>query len=792
MSSTSTSPAGSHVSLILRVLGVVGVVFGLSLALPGAYLIFLGGSWYYAIAGLLTVFAGIHVFAGKPRGIAIYLLVCLITVLWSAWEVWPLEGWFWPLIPRLFSFAFALCLILLAAPLMPAYRGDAGARRGFLTAALVVFAGLAVTFWQMFHPHDIVRKDFTLTPGAASPDTMAAGDNWTAYGRTGMGTRYAPFDQITPENVGQLEIAWTARTGHIADDTQYLEDQNTPLYADGTVFQCSADSAVTAIDGVSGEIKWQFDSGAKNPFWKRCRTLGYFDPGPGDACGPRIVLATVDVRMIALKASDGQICESFGNQGTVDLHLGMGDVEAGYLTQTTGAIVAGDKILIGGWVADNVKVDEPSGVVRAFDAKTGAFAWAFDVGNLGNQGLPPAGGEFTRGTPNVWAPISADVELGLAYLPVGNATPDYYGGKRRPFDDEYNASVVAVELATGKERWHFRTVHHDIWDYDVPAQPALIEFPDGKGGSAPAVLQLTKRGQIFVLDRRTGVPLVETIEKPVPGGDGTAEGEYYAPTQPYPVVMASVGTEPLTEARMWGATPIDQLLCRILFKGAHYKGDFTPQSTRPTIVYPGNNGGPNWGSGGFDEERNIFVVSDSRMPVYSNLIPRSEFPADFKSDPHGEISPQFGLPYAQKLQNFFSPIGIPCLEPPWGTVTGIDLATRQIIWQRPAGTSEDVTVLGAQPHLSFFVGMPPLGGPVMTKGGIVFHSGTQDYYLRAYDVETGDELWKGRLPTGSQATPMSYVGADGRQYIALTAGGARDNPNDRGDYVIAFALPKTN
>jgi quinate dehydrogenase (quinone) len=254
--------------------------------------------------------------------------------------------------------------------------------------------------------------------------------------------------------------------------------------------------------------------------------------------------------------------------------------------------------------------------------------------------------------------------------------------------------------------------------------------------------------------------------------------------------MPGLGTELLTEQRMWGATPFDQLLCRIMFKGANYKGDFTPQSLKPTIVYPGNNGGPNWGSGGFDQERNIFVVSDMRVPVYAHLIPRKDFPAGTPVTAHASLSPQFGLPYAHKLVNFFSPIGIPCLEPPWGTVTGIDLATRQIIWQRPAGTAKDVTVFGVQPRLSFFVGMPTLGGPVMTKGGIAFHSGTQDYYLRAYDTETGEELWKGRLPSGSQSTPMSYIGKDGRQYVVLTASGARYNPSDRADFIIAFALPK--
>ncbi len=790
MSAPSTSDTHNKISFVLRTLGLISVLFGLSLALPGAYLITLGGSWYYTIAGLLTVLAGVYVYRGKPRGVALYLLICAATAAWAVWEVWPLDVWFWPLVARLYAFAVALFLILLAAPLMPAYRGNSAARRGFVLGALMMLAGLLITFWQMFTPHGVVQNEFSVTPGTATEETLAVGNDWTSYGRTGESTRYAPFDQINRDNVGQLELAWTVRTGHVADGAQLLEDQNTPLYANGTVFQCAADSTVTAVDGVSGKVKWQFDPKAENPFWKRCRTLSYYDPGPGDACGPRILLATIDVRLIALRASDGTTCESFGDQGTVDLRRGMGEVSPGFLAQTTGAFVAGDKVLVGGWVGDSLKVGMPSGVVRAYDAKNGDFAWAFDVGNPGSQALPAAGSEFTRGTVNVWAPIAVDVGLGLAYLPTGNATPDFYGGQRRSFDDEYNSAVVAVELATGKERWHFRTVHHDIWDYDVPAQPALIDFPDGKGGSTPAVLQLTKRSEIFVLDRLTGKPLVETVEKPVPVGDGTVKGEYYSPTQPFSVGMPSIGSEPLSEERMWGATPVDQLLCRILFKGANYQGAFTPQSVKNTIIYPGFNGGSNWGSGGFDQGRNILVVGDMRMPIYGHLIPRDEFPKDFKLGVHTDLSPQYGLPYGYQYTNFFSPTGIPCLQPPWGTITGIDLATRKIIWQRPAGTSQDLTIKGVQPRLPFFLGMPTLGGPITTKGGVVFHSGTQDYYLRAYDVESGAELWKGRLPSGSQSTPMTYVGQDGRQYVVLTAGGARYNPNDRGDYIMAFALPK--
>lgn len=384
--------------------------------------------------------------------------------------------------------------------------------------------------------------------------------------------------------------------------------------------------------------------------------------------------------------------------------------------------------------------------------------------------------------------MAFDLDLNMAYLPLGNATPDYYGGKRRDFDDEYNASVVALDLDTGRRIWHFRTVNHDIWDYDLPAQPA-VDMPDGNGGATPALIQITKRGQIFVLDRRTGEPVTKVEQRQAPKEDGTAEGEYYAETQPYSVGMPAIGTEPLSEKRMWGATPIDHMLCRISFKQARYDGEVTTQSLQETIIYPGNNGGFNWGSASVDQERNMLIVNDMRIPVSAHLIRREDMDPNTKPDAHASLSAMFGLSYGHKLVNYMSPIGIPCLELPWGTISGIDLASRQLIWQQPTGTAKDFTIGTIQPQLGFFVGMPSLGSPMTTKGGIVFHGGTQDYYLRAYDVETGKVLWQNRLPSGAQSTPMTYIDERGRQFVVTTASGARYNPSDWGDYIVAFALP---
>ncbi|MFV0291747.1 MAG: membrane-bound PQQ-dependent dehydrogenase, glucose/quinate/shikimate family [Paracoccus sp. (in: a-proteobacteria)] len=793
--------------ILLRLFGILLGMIGAALTVGGIYLIFLGGSWYYGIAGFIILLSAIHTFRGKATGLYLFLSVFLGTVIWAIWEV----GFsFWPLTSRLVAPIFMAACAFLLFPLVSPARGRPDNSRPFVIAGLAMAMGFIGFFAFMFRPHDIIRNDVAITSGSISRTTQDAGDDWTAWGRTNEGLRYSTANQITPENVSQLEVAWVAQTGYIADQSQHLQDQNTPLSIDGTLYQCASGSQVTALDGTTGEIKWQFDPEGASPFWKRCRTLAYFDPGPQDECGPRVVMTTTDTRLISLKALDGTPCETFGTRGVVDLAAGMGqlmpvdqvqDSEVvpaipGFLAQTTGPFIGGDKIILGAWVADNVSLGEPSGAVRAFDARTGTQVWAWDLGNPAITNLPPEGENYTQGTPNVWSGISIDEDLGMVYLPLGNATPDFYGGQRRNFDDEYNAALVALNLEDGREVWHFRTMNHDIWDYDLPAQPALADLPDGNGGTVPAVIQTTKRGQIFVLDRRTGKPIKPVEEQPAPQGDGSIKGEYYAQTQPHSTGMAEIGSELLSEKRMWGATPIDQMLCRIMFKSYNYEGNFTPQSTQKTIVYPGNNGGMNWGSVTFDQERNLMVVADMRMPVIAQLIPRETFREenpDFQGDTHGALSSQFGLPYAHHLVNFMSPIGIPCLEPPWGTVSGVDVVSGELVWQQPAGTGKDATLpsLGLQNPLALYVGMPALGGAITTRSGLTFHSGTQDYYLRAYDTETGDVLWKGRLPSGSQSTPMTYVGKDGRQYITLTAGGARYNPNDWADYIIAFALPET-
>lgn len=782
-------PAFDRVHWLIRIYGAIVGIFGLGLLLGGIYLITLGGSWYYALAGAGLVASGLALWKGRIGGLWIYLLVFAATIAWALWEVGLT---FWPLVPRLIAPLFMAALGLMLVPFFRPSGGRPDRARGFVLAGLACMVAFAAYLAAMFQPHDVIfNADIALTEGQIDQATLDAGNNWPAWGRIGGGNRYAPFDQITPDNIDGLTVAWTARTGFIADQGQHEQDQHTPIYVDGTLYHCAPVGQITALDGVTGKIKWQFDPKAESTDWKRCRSLSYFDPGPGDACGPRIIETTVDARLIAVRASDGKPCDSFGEGGTVSLWQGMGDTEAEYLTNSSGAVVVNGKIVLGGRVTDNVTVGEPSGVIRAYDAVSGEMAWVWDMGQPELKGLPPEGQHYTKGTPNAWAPLSYDADLGMVYVPLGNATPDIYGGLRRDFDDKYSSSVVALDVETGDVQWFFQTARHDLWDYDIPSQPVLADIPDGNGGAVPGVIVTTKRAQTFVLDRRTGAPLKAVEDRPAPKSDGSIEGEYYAETQPYSVEMAAIGAEPLTEAKMWGATPFDQLLCRIQFHKYRYDGEFTTPGLDTSIIYPGALGGMNYGSAAIDPASNIMVAVEMRMPLLQHLLPRADVTSDMVyTGESGPFQPMSGTPYAMERGAFMSPLMIPCLQPPWGTVSAIDLASGRQIWQQPAGTAKDLSINGVRPGLPFYIGLPPLGGSMVTGGGIAWFAGFQDFYMRAYDVKTGTPLWQGRLPTGTQATPMSYIGADGRQYVVISASGGRYNPSNWGDYIIAYALPK--
>ena len=780
----------------LRLLGVVGILFGLSIAIPGLQLIVLGGSWYYLIAGALTAYAGVKIYQGYSSGITIYLAVCALTIIWGLYEVAGMEQWFWPLIPRWFAFGFALFFILLAAPLFPDLKEQPDTLRLAKYVMIAVLVCMVLTIYGMFLPHGVVRNAFKSNPDLKHMNaTKEMGKEWRDYGSTGLGNRFQAADQINRESVKKLKVAWVYRTGKKGFETN--ADQNTPVFANNTVYACTYDNQVHAIDGETGKRKWMFDPKASAPFFMRCRGLAYYKAPSPDAdgkCANRIILSTIDTRLIALDADTGVPCKYFGTNGTVDMKRGIGDFKKGMYGFTSAAAVVMDTIILGGFLNDNISTYEPSGVIRAMDAVTGELRWAFDVGRPGQKGWPKDGETFTKGTPNMWTHAAFDKELGLVYLPLGSATPDVYGGKRRPFDDKYGASVVALDIKTGDERWRFQTVHRDLWDFDLPSQPSLYDVVRQATGQVVKVIVIpTKRQDIFMLDRETGEPVAEVVEKKVETKSEIPEHKgWLSPTQPYSVGMPKVGGNTLTGAHMWGATPIDQLSCRIRFKKVRYAGnEFVPPSTEPAFQQQGPQGGFNWGAGSIDENSGIYIINDLRLPITFKLVPRRQTPDYPKLDSgHAPYAPQFGTPYGLKREPLVSWLGLLCHQPPWGTISGIDLNSQKLVWSRPIGTLADLDFLGINSGLQIPIGMPSLGGSVITGGGVAFIGTAMDRYFRALDTRTGETLWKDRMPVGATATPISYVANNGKQYVVISAGGSTYAvPKARGDYVIAYALP---
>ncbi|ATN37141.1 membrane-bound PQQ-dependent dehydrogenase, glucose/quinate/shikimate family (plasmid) [Rhizobium sp. ACO-34A] len=783
--------------VLLLALGTVMALSGLVLAAGGAKLATLGGSWYYLIAGIAMILAGVLYALRKPVAAAVLAVLTVYTLIWALYEV----GFsFWPMVPRLAPFLVMGLIAALIHPLLTNGRNKGPSFAVAAVFALVLIAGGV----SMTRQHGVTVAE--VEPQNDNVPVVSDGSSdWQFYGNDAAGTRYVPFAQIDKSNVKDLKVAWEFRTGELAEGAS--ESQNTPTQIGETVYTCTPMSKVIALNADTGAVKWTRDPELRNPgkTWNRCRGVGYYEPAavtksypvdgethiapaPGAICSRRIIQVTMDAEIVAMDADTGKLCEDFGNGGKVSLMVGMGNVDVDdvpYYSYTSAPTIIGNLIVVGGWVFDGRSLDEPSGVIRAFSADTGALAWAWDLGNPAITKLPPEGETYTRSTPNMWSHPAFDEKLGLVYLPLGNQQPDFWGGDRPELTDKYATSVVALDIATGRDVWHFQTAHHDIWDYDVAAQPSLYDLPDG----TPALIMPTKRGQIFMLDRRDGKPLANVEEKPVP--QEVAAGDYVSPTQPYSTGLPAIGTHQLTEQDMWGATFFDQLACRIEFRKLNYKGEFTAPSLEPTLIYPGYYGGFNWGGASVDRQNGYLFVNDIRMPQIVTLRPREGIdPSTLKSG-HGVGStyPMDGTPFVIDHAAFESPLGLPCHAPPWGVFAAISLKTKQLVWERPAGTVEDVKMGGMRVSLPVPLGMPTLGGGFTTASGLVFYSGTQDYYLRAMDIATGEEVWKGRLPVGSQATPMSYISpATGKQYIVVVAGGARQSP-DRGDYVIAFALP---
>ena len=762
---------------------------GLAMAVPGVYLAMLGGSLYYGIAGLLILVSAWLVLKGRDSGVILYWLMFIGTVAWSLWEV-GLDGW--ALMPRLVYLGLGGIWLLF----LPS-RGNLARVR----IAAVALCGLllAAVIYASMPGHSEGRL------AAASPSAVRQGDGqWTPYGNPQTASRYSPLAEITPANVDKLEVAWVYHTGTPGRDRHSAHQlELTPLMVDGLVYGCDAHTAVFALDPVTGHEVWRHDAAIDLAAGGRgvCRGVSYYRaPGPVSECPSRILVGTVDNRLIALDAKTGQSCQSFGNRGSVDLSEGEGlsHFARGWINPTSPPAIVRGVAVIGSFIVDNQAVNVPPGVIRGYDAVTGQLKWAFDPGRPEVHTPPAPGQTYVPSTPNSWPPFSGDDGLGLVYLPMGNGSPDYYGKYRTPETDRFSTAVVALDVETGRVQWVFQAVHHDLWDYDLAAQPVLADFPTGHG-TVPALIQATKTGQIFVLDRRTGKPLTKVEEKPVPAS--TIPGERWSRTQPFSTGMPDFSGPKLTEADMWGISPFDQLYCRIKFKGARYEGIFTPLQFGASIRTPGELGGIDWGSVSLDERRGILIVNSNLMADYDELISRQQADREHlftEMDPRSKGAPKpptrgaamAGTPYGLHFDGFLTPLGIPCQRPPYGYLTSVDLKTGSILWQHTLGNASNSGPFGLTLGLPFQLGTPNIGGSIVTGGGLIFIGATQDKYFRAIDEATGKVLWEVKLPAGGHATPMTYRGRDGHQYVLIAAGGSGGFHTGSSDSIIAYRLKR--
>ncbi|MGO7984876.1 glucose/quinate/shikimate family membrane-bound PQQ-dependent dehydrogenase [Rhizobium leguminosarum] len=779
--------------MAIIVTSIFFIVVGLTLGGGGLWLVTLGGSVFYLFAGLMFLITAGLLLMRKAVALWVYAVLVVAALAWAIWEVG--FDW-WQLGPRggmIILLGLWLLTPWIRRPLgLRSPTGITYAANPWPLAVPVILAILVALYSMTTDPHDLageLPKD-TVAANPAFGGSVPDGE-WHQYGRTPFGQRYSPLDQITAENVSTLKEAWRYQTGDVKrpDDVGETTYQVTPLKVKDTLYLCTPHNWAIALDAKTGKEKWKYDANSgMNPDRQHqtCRGVTYYaDPAvaAGQPCAERVYLPTSDARLIALDAADGKVCTSFADQGVLHLETGMRFNPAGYYYSTSPPVAVAGKIIVGGAVNDNYSTEEQSGVIRAFDINTGALVWNWDSGNP-DVTTPITGDQtYTTNSPNSWSVFSVDEALGMVYIPLGNQVPDQIGINRSDNVEKFSSSIVALDIATGQMRWVRQTVHHDLWDMDVPAQPALIDLTKQDGTVVPALVGPTKQGDIYVLDRRSGEPIIPVKEIPAPGG--AVSGDHTAPTQP--ISDLTFSPEPLQEKDMWGVSLFDQMACRIDFHRYHYEGRYTPPSLKGTIVYPGNFGTFNWGSVAVDPERQIMFGMPTYLAFTSRLVPAADIPPrgqDEKGSEQG-LNRNDGAPYGVFMGPFLGLLKIPCQAPPWGYVAGVDLRTGKIAYMHKNGTVHDMTPL----PLPFKVGVPGIGGPMLTKGGVAFLGAAVDNYLRAYDVTNGQELWQARLPAGGQATPMTYTTDDNKQYVVMVAGGHGSVGTKPGDYVIAYTLP---
>jgi quinoprotein glucose dehydrogenase len=632
--------------------------------------------------------------------------------------------------------------------------------------------------------------------GQSSRQAKEPGDDWAYYGHDAGGMRYSPLAQINRENVSTLKVAWTFHVGDISDGSGGKKRsglETTPILVDGTLYLTSAFNRVFAIDPETGKQRWVYDpmielAGEYGDGLINRGVAAWLDAAraKGKSCRRRIFETTIDARLIALDGATGEPCMDFGNRGQISLR-DVARYIPGQYHMTSPPAVIDDAVVVGSAVDDNSRAAMPSGVVRAFDARTGALRWKWEP-------LPPntdaastpqdAAKTWRTGAGNAWSVMVVDPERDLVFVPTGSASPDYYGGLR-PGDDKWADSVVALRGKTGELVWGFQLVHHDLWDYDS-ASPPLLATLQHDGKNLPVVIQGNKTGFLFVLNRDTGVPVFPVEERPVPQTD--VPGEVTSPTQPFPSAPPSVVPQKLSAEDAWGITPEDREVCRERLKSLRNDGLFTPPSVRGSLSLPGNVGGINWSGYAYDPQNSLLVVNANNLPSKMGVIPADKYwdAVGQNAEPGLDYTQQAGAPFGMFRTFLFAKAHrLPCAPPPWGTLSAVDMATGTIRWQVPLGSLAPAKPIVPQ-------GAPSLGGPIVTAGGLVFIAGTMvDPSFRAFDVETGKEIWKAQLPTSGGATPMTYqTRKGGKQFVVIAAGGHRGVAEEpQNDSIVAFTLP---
>lgn len=614
--------------------------------------------------------------------------------------------------------------------------------------------------------------------------------DWPNYGNDPGGMRYSPLSQINRENVSQLKVAWIFHTGDISDGTHDRRRSGfeaTPIFVDGTLYLTTGFNRVIALDPENGRQLWAYDPQVD-------LTLEYgdglinrgvstwLDPHTATSklCHRRIYEATLDARLISLDAATGKPCMDFGNYGQVNLRDVPG-YRAGWYHMTSPPAVIDDLIVVGSAIDDNARAAMPAGVVRAFDARTGKLRWSWDPIPLTATASNAQLAEPKVGAANAWSIMAVDPARDLVFVPTGSASPDYYGGLR-PGDNKWANSVVALHAKTGELAWGFQLVHHDLWDYDTAAPPLLATLQHGRE-KIPVVIQGNKTGNLFVLNRDTGNPVFPVEERPVPNSD--MPGDEASATQPFPVAPPALAVQKISVADAWGPTPADQEYCRKQIAGLRHDGIFTPPSLQGTIETPGVLGGITWSGYAFDPQHSLLITNINNLPTKVKLIPRADFWKDEVRTEDGEYSPQTGAPYGLFRRFIQSPSDLPCVAPPWGSLVAVDMNEGKILWKVPLGSMQDFG--HKQPPIP--PGSLSLGGPIATAGGLVFIGGTFDPYFRAFDIETGKELWKAQLPDSGHATPMTFA-SHGKQYVVIAAGGHdKITEETPGDALVSFTLP---